>query len=57
MKKYTKAESIEVLDSGPGSVIDYTLQKTAKTSVSELNEEEMNDLREQLTEQKDNQTS
>ena len=48
MRKYTKAESVEVLDKTKTDVIQSTLQKTSKVSVADLNETEMDILRADL---------
>ena len=49
MKKYTKAEFVEVLDKEGAAVIQSNLQKTGKVSVADLTDEEMADLRTELT--------
>jgi hypothetical protein len=51
MKKYTKSESIEVVDNRGTDVIKSHLSKTGKVSVADLTEEEMNELRTELTDQ------
>lgn len=48
MRKYTTAESVEVLDSQQENVIEQHLSKTGKTSVADLTDEEKEQLRSEL---------
>ena len=49
MRKYTKSESIELIDDKKTEVIKQHLSKIGKTKVSELDEEELELLRDELT--------
>jgi hypothetical protein len=53
-KKFQKSEKIENVNEEEKQVIDNHLQRTAKVSVSEMTEEEKNDLNEDLQEKNDN---
>lgn len=53
-KKFQKSEKIENMNEEEKQVIDNHLQRTAKVSVSEMTEEEKNDLNEDLQEKNDN---
>lgn len=51
-KKYQKSESVENVNEKEQEVISGHLQKTAKSAVSEMTEEEKNNLIEDLQENK-----
>ena len=53
-KKFQKSEKIENVNEEEKQVIDNHLQRTAKVSVSEMTEEEKNDLNKDLQEKNDN---
>lgn len=53
-QKYQKSENLENVTEDEKQVIDNHLQRTAKTSVSEMTEEEKNELNVDLQKENDN---
>jgi hypothetical protein len=53
-QKFQKSESVENVTEEEKKVIDSHLQRTAKTAVSEMTEEEKNDLNADLNKENDN---
>ena len=53
-KKFQKSESVENVNEEEKKVIDGHLQRTAKVSVSEMTDEEKNDLNADLNKENDN---
>ena len=53
-KKFQKSESVENVNEEEQKVIDGHLQRTAKGSVSEMTDEEKNDLNADLNKENDN---
>jgi hypothetical protein len=53
-KKFQKSESVENVNEEEQKVIDGHLQRTAKVSVSEMTDEEKNDLNADLNKENDN---
>lgn len=53
-QKFQKSESVENVTEEEKQVIDSHLQRTAKTAVSEMTEEEKNELNADLNKENDN---
>lgn len=53
-KKFQKAEKVDVVTDDEQKIINDHLQRTAKTSVSEMTEEEKNDLNVDLQKENEN---
>ena len=53
-KKFQKSESVENVNEEEQKVIDGHLQRTAKVAVSEMTDEEKNDLNADLNKENDN---